>query len=207
MHFPLRLALIGLALAAVAGCGSDTADDAVPTTTADLTSDYAGQEARTIKTLSDTDIDDLRNGRGWGLAKAAELNGVPGPAHILEMKVEIDLSADQESQIVAIYDEMQAAAIILGERLIEQEVALNRAFRADEVVEQSLTEMVEAISATTAELRILHLATHLETPDILTAEQIDEYNELRGYLSDDDPCENVPEGHDETMWRKHNDCD
>ena len=34
---------------------------------------YAGQEQREIKTLSAADIDDLRNGRGWGLAKAAEV--------------------------------------------------------------------------------------------------------------------------------------
>ena len=35
------------------------------------------------------------HGKGWGLAKAAELNGVPGPVHLMEMKEEIDLSAEQ----------------------------------------------------------------------------------------------------------------
>jgi len=32
------------------------------------------------------------------------------------------------------------------------------------------------------------------------------YNELRGYSSDD-PCENVPEGHDPEMWKRHNNCE
>ena len=62
-------------------------------------SDYAGQQKRAIKSLSKTDVDDLTNGRGWGLAKAAELNGVPGPVHLLEMKDEIGLT---EQQVIAI---------------------------------------------------------------------------------------------------------
>ena len=53
--------------------------------TADLVSPYAGEEAREIRTLSEEDIRQLKNGEGWGLAKAAELNGVPGPAHLLEI--------------------------------------------------------------------------------------------------------------------------
>ena len=57
-----------------------------------LKSKYAGEEKREIKSLSETDIEELKNGQGWGLAKAAELNGVPGPAHLLEMKNEIDLT-------------------------------------------------------------------------------------------------------------------
>ena len=52
-------------------------------------SKYFGQETREIKSLSESDIEELKNGRGWGLAKAAELNGVPGPVHLLEMQKEI----------------------------------------------------------------------------------------------------------------------
>ena len=51
-----------------------------------LASPYAGQESRRIKSLSEQDIAELRAGRGWGLAKAAELNGMPGPAHLLELR-------------------------------------------------------------------------------------------------------------------------
>ena len=58
-------------------------------------SKYAGEEKREIKSLSATDIEELQNGKGWGLAKAAELNGVPGPVHLLEMKEELELSAEQ----------------------------------------------------------------------------------------------------------------
>lgn len=48
-------------------------------------SKYAGQQKRLIKSLSPGDIAELRRGGGWGLAKAAELNGLPGPAHLLDM--------------------------------------------------------------------------------------------------------------------------
>src|SRR5215469_14793256 len=47
---------------------------------------YAGQEARTIKALSDDDIAALRKGEGMGMAKAAELNGYPGPVHVLALR-------------------------------------------------------------------------------------------------------------------------
>ena len=46
---------------------------------------YAGLEARSIKALSDQQIADLKAGRGMGLALAAELNGHPGPMHVLEL--------------------------------------------------------------------------------------------------------------------------
>jgi hypothetical protein len=40
---------------------------------------------------------------------------------------------------------------------------------------------------------------------MVTADQIDEYNRLRGYFSDD-PCANIPVGHDPQMWKMHNNC-
>jgi hypothetical protein len=45
---------------------------------------YAGQQARSIKALSDEEIAALRKGEGMGMAKAAELNGYPGPVHVLQ---------------------------------------------------------------------------------------------------------------------------
>jgi hypothetical protein len=58
-------------------------------------SPYAGEQTREIKALSKEDIDELLRGGGWGLAKSAELNGMPGPTHVLDMAAELDLSAEQ----------------------------------------------------------------------------------------------------------------
>lgn len=168
-------------------------------------SEYAGQENREIKSLSEDDIEELRNGGGWGLAKAAELNGVPGPAHLLEMKEEIGLSPGQIDKIEALFTQMRDQAVVLGNELIDRERELNNHFAQDTINEELLRDLLERIAQVRAQLRFVHLSTHLKTPDIVTAEQIALYNELRGYSSDD-PCTNIPAGHDPEMWKKHNNC-
>jgi Spy/CpxP family protein refolding chaperone len=169
-------------------------------------SEYVGQERRSIKSLSDDDISELTTGAGWGLAKAAELNGLPGPKHVLEMKKEISLTAEQEEKTKALYEEMNEKAIVLGRQLIRQERELNDRFARRDIDETILEELLTGISATYAALRYTHLSAHLRAPDILSDEQIGRYNELRGYSSKD-PCAHIPEGHDPVMWRKHNNCD
>lgn len=167
-------------------------------------SKYAGQEKRIIKSLSPDDLAELRRGGGWGLAKAAELNGVPGPAHLLEMKDKIGLSAEQVAKIEALFKDMQKNAIAAGARMIDLERKLEGEFRAGTVTDASLQSALAAIGKARTELRYIHLSTHLKTPAIVSKKQIGLYNKLRGYASD--PCANVPEGHDARMWRMHNGC-
>lgn len=170
------------------------------------TSKYAGQESRAIKSLSPDDIAELRRGGGWGMAKAAELNGIPGPVHLLELKDNIPLRETQVSEIKEIYGKMKHAAIQQGEKLIALEKELETQFRNGSITRASLSKMLQAISETRMKLRFIHLSTHLRTPEILTAAQIARYNSLRGY-DKPDPCINVPLGHDANMWRKHNGCE
>ena len=168
-------------------------------------SKYAGLEKRAIKSLSEADIAQLSSGKGWGLAKAAELNGVPGPVHLLEMKGEVDLSAGQVLEIEGIYKKMKRAAIPLGLELIELEEELNGHFANGTITDGLLDALLERIARVRKKLRYVHLAAHLKTPAILTPDQIALYNRLRGYSSDD-PCDNIPKGHDPEMWKKHHQC-
>ena len=168
-------------------------------------SKYAGEEQRQIKSLSDDDMEELRRGGGWGLAKAAELNGVPGPLHLLELSDQIPLSPSQVSAVGQLYETMRMAAVEEGEKLIRLEAELNAEFAEGTVTEGTLRDLIDEISESRARLRYIHLSTHLSTPKLLTKDQITRYNQLRGYVSD--PCENVPTGHDPAMWRKHNSCD
>jgi len=168
-------------------------------------SKYIGQEKRDIKSLSNDDIKELRTGAGWGLAKAAELNGLPGPKHILEMKKEIELTTEQEKMVSALYKDMNKEAIELGNKLIEYEKELNNRFSERNINEKELEELLIKISEIYKSLRYTHLSAHLKTPSILTEDQIEKYNKLRGYSSGD-PCVNIPPGHDPVMWRKHNNC-
>src|SRR5437660_8528653 len=87
---------------------------------------YAGLETRAVKALSDQQIADLRAGRGMGLALAAELNGYPGPLHLLEVADSLMLSDSLRTTVQELYGAMKAEAVPLGERLIEQETALDR---------------------------------------------------------------------------------
>lgn len=167
-------------------------------------SPYAGFESRAIKSLSEADLEELRRGGGWGLALAAELNGIPGPAHLLELREEIQLSAGQVTAIRQILDQMRTEAIVAGARLIESEEAMEAAFRAGDLDDAGLRALIAEAEAARAELRFIHLSRHLSTPPLLTVEQIARYGALRGYGSD--PCANVPEGHDAEMWRRHNNC-
>jgi hypothetical protein len=168
-------------------------------------SKYAGQEKREIKSLSEADIEELRSGKGWGLAKAAELNGVPGPVHLLEMRNEIDLSAEQVRTIEDLYKRMKQEAIPLGLELIELERELNNHFANRTITYELLGVLLEKVAQVQKKLRYVHLSTHLKTPNILTSEQIALYNKLRGYSSNA-PCDNIPKGHDPIMWKKHHNC-
>lgn len=169
-------------------------------------SKYAGQEAREIKSLSAADIAELKRGGGWGLAKAAELNGMPGPIHLLELKAKIPLSDKQVASLTKLYNEMKAAASELGKQMIELERQLDQAFQDRSITDVNLRNILGKISQVRQRLRFTHLSTHLKTPAILTAEQIDRYNKLRGY-GQSDPCATVPTGHNPAMWRKHNGCE
>ena len=100
---------------------------------------------------------------------------------------------------------MKAEAIALGEQLIAAEAAIEAAFRAGDLNVENLRELVEAAGKLRAELRIIHLSRHLLTPPLLSADQISQYQTLRGYGAN--PCDAVPEGHDPQIWRAHNGCD
>ena len=195
----MRIVLTGIFVAAtVVIHGKAPAQDA-------HSSKYAGQEQRQIKSLSDGDIEELRRGGGWGLAKAAELNGVPGPVHLLELRDQIKLSPSQVTAVEQLYETMRKAAVEEGEKLIRLEAALNAEFAEGTISKKSLQDLIQEISESRGRLRYIHLSTHLSTPELLTKDQIARYNQLRGYSSD--PCEKVPTGHDRAMWRKHNGCD
>jgi len=142
---------------------------------------YAGMQGRSIKALSDQQISDLGAGRGMGLALAAELNGYPGPSHVLELADKLGLSADQRAGMQRLFDSMKAEAMPLGAKLIEQEADLDKQFATRTVTSESLRASTAAVAATQGVLRETHLKYHLATGSILTPSQMTKYAELRGY--------------------------
>lgn len=144
-------------------------------------SPYAGLETRPVKALNDQQVADLRAGRGMGLALAAELNGYPGPSHVLELADQLGLSAEQRGRVQQLYSSMQAEAIPVGEQLIAHETALDRLFKERAITTESLARTTGLIGQTQGILRGVHLKYHLTTTAALTPEQLQRYAELRGY--------------------------
>ena len=116
-----------------------------------------------------------------GLALPAELNGYPGPSHILENADALGLSAEQRDRTKALFEAMKAEAMPVGERLIEQEAKLDRLFADRQITPASLNAATEEIGITQAHLRQTHLKYHLAMMDVLSPVQVERYRELRGY--------------------------
>jgi len=144
---------------------------------------YAGMQTRSIKALSDQQVSDLNAGRGMGLAMAAELNGYPGPSHVLELADKLDLTADQRSSVKTLFDSMKAEAVPIGAKLIALEGDLDRQFANRTITPDSLKAATTAVAETQGQLRETHLKYHLSTADILNPLQMRKYAELRGYGS------------------------
>ena len=142
---------------------------------------YAGMQARPLKALSGEELADLRNGRGMGLALAGELNGYPGPKHVLELAKELNLTEAQRARTQQLFDDMKAEAVPLGQQLIAAEAGLERQFSGRTITPVSLTAATTAIGATWGTLRATYLKYHLAMMDVLTPDQVRRYGELRGY--------------------------
>jgi hypothetical protein len=150
-------------------------------TAANAQTPYAAMQKRPIKALSEQQIADLGASRGMGLALAAELNGYPGPSHVLELADKLELSLDQRDNIQRLFDSMKAEAVRLGSKLIEQEADLDKQFASRTITPESLKALTASVAVTQGQLRETHLKYHLSTGAVLSPHQMHRYAELRGY--------------------------
>jgi Spy/CpxP family protein refolding chaperone len=144
-------------------------------------SPYAGQQTREIKALSSVQTADLLAGKGMELAKAAELNGYPGPMHTLELAEQLELSTEQKQASETLMNRHKAEARDLGAQLVQAERALDQAFASRQIDATRLAAHTESIGRLQALLRKSHLDTHLQQTVLLTPTQITRYAQLRGY--------------------------
>jgi Spy/CpxP family protein refolding chaperone len=144
-------------------------------------SPYVGEEHRSIKSLSSEDIDGLLAGNGMGYAKAAELNGYPGPLHVLQLADELRLTPGQAAATKAIEASMRAQAQSLGAALVAAERKLDALFASKRIDERQLRKSLKKIGLIEAELRDSHLRAHLAQAKVLDVAQTERYFTLRGY--------------------------
>ena len=142
---------------------------------------YTGQEKRDIKTLSDQEVSQYLSGAGMGYAKAAELNGYPGPMHVLELADKLELSTSQRAAMKALMDRHKTDARAIGAKYVEAERALEMLFRSGEPDPKALAASVDQAARLQGEYRLSHLETHRRSVALLTPEQVSKYAVLRGY--------------------------
>lgn len=158
---------------------------ALPTATMaqHTSSPYAGEQQRPIKALDARDVVALRQGQGMGFAKAAELNGYPGPMHTLELAEPLALSAEQRTASRQLMEEHKARARQLGDAIVTAEAGLDQLFSSRHATPDSVSKATQRIADLQARLRAEHLNTHLTQTALLTPAQTRRYVELRGYTS------------------------
>ena len=142
---------------------------------------YAGFQLREAAGLSTEEAADLRAGRGMGLALPAELNGYPGPLHVLELADALGLEATQRTLMQEQIAVMRAETVPLGEALIAAEHTLDTLFVRTTAVGEDVDAANEAAALARGRLRAAHLRAHIVTRDALTETQRASYARLRGY--------------------------
>jgi hypothetical protein len=144
-------------------------------------SGYASMQTRDIKALSAEQVAELREGRGMGASLPAELNGAPGPMHVLELSQRLKVSAEQRAALESITADMKASAQDLGAKVVAAEADLDKAFKTGSVDEKGIADATARIAALQGQLRAVHLTAHLKTKRLLNDEQVMAYNQARGY--------------------------
>jgi hypothetical protein len=146
-------------------------------------SGYAGMQSRDIKALSTEQVADLREGRGMGASLPAELNGVPGPMHVLQLAQQLKVTSEQRQALEGITGEMKTRAQSLGAQVVAEEAALDNAFKGRSIDAKGVEEATARIASLQGQLRAVHLVAHLKTRELLSDEQVAVYNSARGYTT------------------------
>jgi len=144
---------------------------------------YSGQQYRNIKALSEQKVEGYIQGKGMGMAKAAELNHFPGPRHVLDLAEELELSARQIKQSELIFDNMKENASSLGRQLVDKERELDHQFSKGTINDKLLSQLLGDIGQLESRIRYVHLTAHIQQKALLNNIQIASYDRIRGYRS------------------------
>lgn len=134
-----------------------------------------------IRGLTAEQIDAYANGKGASMALPAELNGYPGPTHVLDLAEPLSLTETQQAAMAQLRDQMRADAIARGSELLALHKALDDGFRNGTLDGDALADLLDEIGREEAALRYVHLRTHFDAANLLTPHQKALYVELRGY--------------------------
>lgn len=129
--------------------------------------------------LSAEEVTGLLEGQGMGMAKPAEMNGYPGPLHVLQLADSLDLTPEQRATAEALRAALLAEARALGAQIVAAERALDAAFAQGCADAARVDALTGEIGQLRGRLRAAHLRAHLGLRDALTPAQRARYAALR----------------------------
>jgi Spy/CpxP family protein refolding chaperone len=121
----------------------------------------------------------VAEGRGFGMAFSADRNGYPGPLHVVELARALALSPEQEAQARALMQATFEEARRKGAALLDAERRLAELFARGAADDQRVRDALAAAEQARADLRLVHLRSHLRTRDLLTPAQRERYHAER----------------------------
>lgn len=139
----------------------------------------AGHQGRGHEAMQAREFRNLQQGRGMRMGRVADVNGYPGPMHVLEHAEALELSQGQLERSQEIRNRVKTRAPELGGQIVDAEKRLEAMFADGTVNPARMDSLLLEIAELRAHLRSLHLTAHLDQAAVLTEEQITKYKELR----------------------------
>jgi len=174
-----RIVWLGLVAVTITGAGTAVAQHGAHGTHGNPgTATPASPHARAEACAQEFDAV-VAEGRGFGLAFAADQNGYPGPLHVLELKDRLGLTAEQETRVRVLMEAMFADARPKSTQLLQAEARLRALFAGGKTDEASVRAAAAEVEQARREVRLVHLLTHLQTRALLTDAQISAYTAAR----------------------------
>jgi hypothetical protein len=119
------------------------------------------------RTLAAAEVDALLEGRGMGMAAIAEINGYPGPMHVLELQDKLKLTPDQRFATSRLLGITQGRVRALGARIVETERQLDADMASGTLTSEQLRIRIQTIAALRGQLRHVHADAHLRGKAVL----------------------------------------
>lgn len=133
-----------------------------------------------MKALDKDDVADYSDGKPMRYARAAELNGFPGPKKALEWAEDLKLTADQKTSLDRIWREEKDSAAGFGKQIVEKEKELDTLFKGNAAPDEAkVMAVVSQIAKLEGDYRAAHLKANVATAKTLTADQILAYRKAK----------------------------
>jgi len=141
--------------------------------------EHAGHQGRGQGGMRAREFRNLQQGRGMGMGRVADVNGYPGPMHVLEHAEALELTDGQSERTRELMTRVKTRAPELGKQVVDAEKRLEAMFAGGSVNAAKMDSLLMEIAELRAHLRSLHLTAHLDQAAVLTEVQLEKYKELR----------------------------